>query len=260
MRYAKILFLYFQEGIEQRARNFVYFLLSLFGPLVLILFWRGAHTSGNWNFSAITTYYLFFIIAGALLMAHIEDDVARIDIQEGSLVSYILKPFSYYWTKFFAELPWRVFQGFFGLITLFICIIFFKVHISIATSMFFIIATILSSFLAYILSFSFKMCLGLIALWTTDISGMYQFFDMLAFIFAGYIVPIYLFPHNLQVISYILPFAYMIYFPIAVLQGQLSTQQVLLFLGIQFGWVIIFYAIYTYLWKKGLHQFTGVGQ
>src|SRR5579872_2902526 len=153
MKYLKIFLLYFQNVGEQRARCFVWFLLSLFGPLVLILFWRGAKFTNGITFSEITTYYLFFIIAGALLMSHIEDDVARLDIQEGGLVSFILKPFSYYWTRLFSEIPWRIFQGFFGIITLILCLVLFHIHLSITHSLLFILLGIISSFFAYILSY-----------------------------------------------------------------------------------------------------------
>src|SRR3989344_6250916 len=112
MKYAKIFSLYFQNLLEHKGRSFVWFLMSTFTPFILLLFWKGA-TSGNsqipaiWSYEVIATYYFLLVTASAMLVSHTEGDVARNDIQEGQLSMYITKPFSYYWFKFFEELPWR---------------------------------------------------------------------------------------------------------------------------------------------------------
>src|SRR6266702_2729178 len=122
MRFFKIFFLHFQDVFEQRARSFVFFLISLVNPLILILFWKGATRSSSfhptdWTFSTILSYYLFLTIASALLVSRIEDDVATQDIKQGQLAGYLLRPFPYIWKKFFEEIPQRLLQGMYAFVT-----------------------------------------------------------------------------------------------------------------------------------------------
>src|SRR5438034_7691914 len=127
MRYLKIFLLYSQATLQERAKCFVWFLMSLFNPLVLLLFWRGAvfATHSSWNISSISSYYFLLVVLGAFFMSHVEDGVARIDIQEGNLVSYLLRPFPYLLLTFISEVPYRILQGLMGIIVLFIFLLFF---------------------------------------------------------------------------------------------------------------------------------------
>src|SRR5579859_7403905 len=99
MRYIRIFLLHIEHVFEGRSRAFVWFLTSIIYPLLMTLFWKSATNGGKsiapgWNYSSLVSYYLFTTIAFAFLISHIEEDVSRLDIKEGKLVSYLLRPFS----------------------------------------------------------------------------------------------------------------------------------------------------------------------
>lgn len=262
MRYVKIFFLNFLHVFELRAKTFVYFLLSLTGPFLFLLFWIGAHIVGtsSFNFNTISSYYFLLIVASSLLMCHIENDIGTLDIQEGGMVKYLLKPFPYYWAKFLEEIPWRVLQAGMGLIVLLFLIIFFGKFFSITNSIPLFFITFFASVFAIMLSFTYKVLLGLAAFWLEDINGIFQLSEILIYIFAGFVVPLYVFPKAFEDIAYILPFSYMIYFPIAIIQGRLNVMQSILVLGFQLAWLLILYVLYMFVWAKGRQKFLGVGQ
>src|SRR3989338_3301247 len=177
MRYVKILLLHFENVLEHRMRSLVWFLVSLLNPLLYILFWRGAFQGRSEigpgrTFSSLTSYYFLLTVASAVLTVHIEEDVAAYDIQEGKLVSYLLKPFSYYWFKFFDEINYRILQGSYGLLALVILQLFFGQFIILTNNVVIIILSLVIIFLAYILSFTFKMIIGILAFWMTEIFGI----------------------------------------------------------------------------------------
>lgn len=260
MRYVKIFLLTFQDVFQERARSFVWFLLSLFGPLMMILFWRGANISSA-SFTAISSYYFFLVVGASLLMSHSEENIALIDIQEGRLVTYLLKPLPYFILKWIEELPYRLLQGAFGITTVVLFFIIFHIHLSIMRLN---VANILLSIVIIALAISlvqtYKMCLGFISFWTMDTYGIFQFSEMIIFVFAGFIVPLSFYPTPVALISYILPFSYMIYFPVASVAGFFSTNQLLLIVLGQSIWIILFSLLYKILWKNGVKAFTGVGQ
>lgn len=265
MKYAKIILLHFENLLEHRSRSFVWFLVSAIGCLIYVLFWLAA-TQGkkeiipSWSSFKIISYYLFLLIASVFLTSHIEEDVAKEDIREGLLTKYLLKPFSYYWIKFFEELPYRVLQGFYGVIVLLILYLFFGKIFVLTNDFLIIILSIIIMIFAYFLFFTYKIIIGLIAFWLIDIGGFLQLQEMFILVFAGYVIPLEFLPKWLENIANILPFSYMIYYPIISFEGKLVHSQLIWIILFQAIWLFILILIYNFLWKKGLQKYSAVGQ
>lgn len=264
MRYYKIFSLCFQDVLTDRSRSIVWFLVSISAPLVMILFWKGAFVNlpqiDGWNFQQITSYYLLFILAASMLTAHQEDDVAKGDIQRGNLVTYLLKPISYYSFRLLMELPYRVFQGSIGIICFIILYFIFPQFIALTNSFEILFLAIIVAILGFLLSYTFKLILGILAFWTIDIHGLFNLSEFTILIFGGFIIPISLMPNYLQTISYILPLSYMTYFPVIALIGKLNAIQIVQVICVQIVWLAILIGLYSFLWKKGLQRFSAVGR
>lgn len=263
MGHLKILLLHFEHIIEHRARSFVWFLLALINPLILILFWRGANQEGistQITLPELTTYYFFLIFAVTFLMSHVEEEVAYYDIKQGNLVRYLLRPISYYWIKFYEEIPYRVLQGFYGIIAIIILFIFFGRLVSFTLTPPILILSIVIAILAYFIAFTFKMIVGLLAFWFIEIGGLFNMIEVIIVVFAGFILPISLMSETLKNLANILPFSYIVYFPIYSFLGKFKEPQLLGIILTQFLWLIILLAVYKIMWNKGIKKFTGVGQ
>ncbi len=263
-KFISIFFIYSQVMLTERSRSFVWFLNSLIPPIILYIYWVAALPSsgGNiegWTLSTISSYYFLLIVASTTLLAHIEESVAYLDIQQGEIVQYVLKPFPYYLMNLIYETPYRLLQGSYGIISILIFIFFFKTSFTFTTDLITIFLAILISIFALMLSFTFKMVLGLLAFWFTDTRGLYEIFDAMIIIFAGFLLPITLLPWGLSEVAQILPFSYMIYYPIVSFQGKLSHLQMIQTLAIQISWMLVFGMTYRFLWKRGLKKFTGIG-
>ncbi len=228
----------------------------------MLLFWRGAlndNTQGV-TLSSITSYYFLLVIAGSLLTSHIEEGVAEIDIQEGKLSQYIIRPYSYYWLKTCEELPYRLLQGGYGLLTCLIFVFIFGNFLTLEHDPVHLILSVIIAVMAFLMSFTYKMILGFVAFWTTDTGGFFQLMEITTIIFAGYLMPFELMPTYITKISFAMPFAYMIYFPVTAFQGKYNTSMLLNTIGIQIIWLLIFYVIYKWMWVNGLKKFTAIGQ
>lgn len=254
MRYVRISALYFQHVFQYRGRIFVWFLISLFHPLIYLLFWRGSPE----GFSDVMSYYLLFVVAGGLLFVHVDADAYE-DIVQGQLSSYLMKPSSYLVMKFFSELPWRIIQGFFGTISLIIIAsVFSLVPVSLQPWQMGI--AIVITVLGYVLIFLYKMIILISALWFTDIGGLQQFSEMLLIVLAGFIMPIRYFPNWVASIAYISPFPYTIYFPVTAFQGLVRIEEFFVIVTAQFVWILVLYIVYATLWKNGIKKYSGIGQ
>lgn len=265
MRYVRMLLLHFEEALEYRSRNFVWFLIALINPLIYFAYWHGAlsEKSSATSFMRlpdIASYYFLLIIAGAFLVVHIEEDVAYWDIQQGGLSRHLIKPFSYYWLKFLEEIPWRIVQGVLGVFAFLLLMMLFGQFILLTTNLYILIAAGVSIVFAYLLSFTYKMVLGISTLWFTDYSGLQQLSTVLFLIFAGFVIPIEFLPDTLQSIANILPFAYIIYYPVRAMQGVIDITDLFRIMSIQGIWLCGLLMLYRILWRFGIRKFTGVGQ
>lgn len=260
MRILRIFFLHTREVFEERSRLLVWFLIGLISPLILILFWRGANNLGGWTIEEITSYYFLVITVRVFVMSHHEERVALIDIKEGGLTAYLLKPFSYFWIRFFGEFSYRFVQGLFGFLLLFIIVKLLPSYFIFANSVVVILLSMIILFLALFLTFTFKTIVGILAFWMTDARGSFEVVEVLLTLFAGYLMPLAFFPPLIQKFVFFTPFPYMIYLPVIAIEGKLSVLQLIQMAGGQIIWIGIFYFLYHKLWLAGVKKYTAVGQ
>jgi ABC-2 type transport system permease protein len=207
----------------------------------------------------LTAYYILIIPVGALVMSHIEENIAYIDIQEGSLVNYLIKPYPYLFAKLFLELPYRIIQGCIALVVIGAIRVLLPSQFSMIT--FNTIGVgVISLVLAFLLTFSFKVASSLLTFWLIEYRGVQQIFEILLIVLAGYTLPLHFFPQPFQSIVTMLPFAGMIYAPIMTLTGGLTGNELYHMFALQVIWIVIFIGIYRVLWYFGLRSYTGVGK
>lgn len=265
MRYFRIFLLHFQQAFENRGRSLIWLLLAIINPLLVLSYWLGVYHSktggiAGWSLSSVTSYYFLLMFAGSFLIAHVEYDVAVVDIQEGGLGKYLLRPFSYFWHYFLGELAWRVMQGTFSLLVLALFILLLGKFVPLVSSPHLIIGAIITAILGLFLSFIFKMIVGFSAFWLTDFHGLQSISEIIILIFGGFVMPLEFYPPFIAEIAKALPFAYMVYYPVIALQGKLPLIPLLGVIGMQLVWIGVLLALYKYLFIKGTRLFTGVGQ
>jgi ABC-2 type transport system permease protein len=97
------------------------------------------------------------------------------------------------------------------------------------------------------------------AFWTTRVSAINQTYFVLLLFFSGQLAPLSLYPALIQKISAILPFRWMISFPLQLLLGQLSAGQALEGLAAQAAWVLSSYFLFRVIWRAGVRVYSAVG-
>jgi ABC-2 type transport system permease protein len=68
-----------------------------------------------------------------------------------------------------------------------------------------------------------------------------------------------LFPHWLQQIASVLPFRWMLSFPVELVLGRLTPLQALEGLGAQVVWVILSLALIRFVWRAAVRVYSAVG-
>ncbi len=113
--------------------------------------------------------------------------------------------------------------------------------------------------LAIAIRFLVEWSLGLTAFWTTQMSAVIQVYYVGLFFLSGQMGPLALFPAPVQVLAQLLPFQWMLAFPVQLLLGQLDQHAIVLGLIAQTIWLCLSLAMMTVLWHRGLRRYSGMG-
>jgi ABC-2 type transport system permease protein len=113
--------------------------------------------------------------------------------------------------------------------------------------------------LAWLLRFFWGYWLALLAFWAARADALLAVQDSLIFLLAGQVAPISLLPVILQNMAKLLPFRYMVSFPVEVFVGQLTPTELLAGAAIQIGWLLVAVGLSAVMWHAGLRRYSAVG-
>ncbi len=114
-------------------------------------------------------------------------------------------------------------------------------------------------FLAFLVRFLLEWTLANAAFWTTRVSALNQTYFVLVLFLSGQLAPLTLFPYPIQVLAALLPFRWLIGFPVELVLGRLTLVEGLAGLGAQVVWLVIALALVRVTWRAGLRMYTAVG-
>jgi ABC-2 type transport system permease protein len=112
---------------------------------------------------------------------------------------------------------------------------------------------------AYLVRTMLLWLLGMVTIWTTRGSAIFQTYVMAELLLSGRLVPLKLMPHWAQTLAAWLPFKWTFYFPIQALVGDLSTASLLGGLGMQALWTAIGVGLVYVCFRASVKHYSAVG-
>ena len=116
--------------------------------------------------------------------------------------------------------------------------------------------------LSFLLGFFLEACIGLIAFWFLEVTSLMFIYMLMNFFLSGHMFPLELLPEepiNFRLWLDFLPFKYLAYFPAAVFLGKIEGTALYTGLAIEAGWVLFFFGLSRYLWRRGVKRYSGFG-
>jgi ABC-2 type transport system permease protein len=110
-----------------------------------------------------------------------------------------------------------------------------------------------------LIEFFAQAIIGTSAFWITQATSLAEAWFLLRSILSGWIVPIDLFPPAITSALMWLPFRYCLSFPIEIVMGRLSIEQIGIGLVIQYAWAVGFLVLFRRMWQRGLKHYGAVG-
>ncbi len=130
-----------------------------------------------------------------------------------------------------------------------------ELHVTVRDALVFIPALAL----AWALRFLWGYWLALLSFWATRADALLSLQESLIFLIGGQVAPVALLPDLMQKAAVVLPFRYMVAFPVEVLTGQLSPTELWTGFTFQAGWLFVALTLFLVVWRAGLKRYSAVG-
>ncbi len=233
--------------------NFISFL-----PIILIFLTLGFNQYiGNYSGNDLVIYYIAAFVVSSLTYPNIRYEIVN-DIHSGNLSNILILPFNY---NIYIIIETLISNLIFMITTLVFTSILFAINyinlsmISLGNFLFFMLFLLFGTSLSIILGSLFSIT----AFWTERVYGFAEFLEYVIPLAMGAILPLSLFPDIIKNILLYLPFSYLSYIPVNIMLGKFSIDEILLHLYLLLTWNLILLALYSYLWRRGLKVYRGIG-
>lgn len=215
------------------------------------------NTIGNYTFAQMIFYYI--LVSCVYQMTRPDMGTILREIYEGTLTKFLVYPVSFISFKLSSHAAHMTLVALQLLFGIGVFSIFFNISDVITATYLEILLSIFALLIAGYLFFMIMTCLELLSFWLESAWALCIMLEFIVNLFGGKILPLALFPDWLKAISDILPFRYLVSFPVEVLQGHVSGSELYLSFIIALCWCGIFSTIAKIIWEKGSYQYTGTG-
>jgi ABC-2 type transport system permease protein len=249
----------FAEAVAYRA-EFLVWLLSTNMPLVMLALWTAVARDapvGRFGQRDFVAYYLATLVVRLLTGAWVIWEV-NFEIRQGTLAFRLLRPLHplvAYAAENVAAMPLRIAISLPIAIGALLAVGGGKVtHDPLLLAIFPV--AVLGGWLITFLAMSI---IGSLAFWVDQAGSLFEIWLGLFGVFSGYLIPLELFPRWVEALARVLPFRYMLAFPVEMVIGMTPRPRALLELAIQWTFILVLALGAREAWRLGLRRFAAFG-
>lgn len=225
--------------------------------IVYIFVWQAIYNqtgdAGGFTISQLVTYYILTALIRPIALWGLNEDMAY-SIRTGKINKELLNPITYFQYYFGMNLGEMTFALIVGVASFIICSIFWTITLPVNLTSFILFVIVIM--LGIPITFFIQMIVGTVGFYSSSIWGMEILKNAVITIFSGIIAPITLFPIWFQKIANILPFKDLIYTPINIWLGQVSTNEIIFVILKQLIWIFILYVIAKIFFNYSIKKIT----
>jgi len=249
-----------QQQLQYRVELSIWLIARVLNPVIYLLVWSAVARANGGAVNSLSSGELVAYFLAELLVNFVTDTTVmwkyEYRVRNGKLSLLLLHPLHPIHVDLAENIATKAVNSLVLWPALMLLTWLFKPvwHISLVALLFIIPALLL----AYALRFLAEWTLAMAAFWTTRASALNQGYLVVLLFLSGQIAPLTLLPQPLQGLATLLPFRWMLAFPIAVITGQLTLQASLAGLLVQGCWLIALLLLCMSVWHLGVRHYSAV--
>lgn len=259
-KYITLFYINWQNSLQYRFSLVIYILGYSLYIGVLLYLWSAIYSEGqsvgNYTLSQLITYYLLQLLINSVIFSYISWDIIN-NIKDGHFSNFLIKPLDYFLYWFTINLSGKILEAIFVVMAVGLISGFFWGYFSFPERFITFVYFLISVMLGIVLAFELDFCVGMITFWLTQVRTFKFMLQSLILFFAGAMLPLDLFPGILSGIADILPFRYLVFFPVSVYLGKIDNPWPSF--AILTVWILVFYGIARLLLIRGIKRYEAVG-
>lgn len=247
------------EAVAYRA-EFLVWLLSTNMPLVMLALWSAVARDGpvgRFDQAGFAAYYLAALVVRLMTGAWVVWQL-NFEIRQGTLSFRLLRPIHplvAYAVENVAAMPVRLAVSLpVALVALAIVGREHVTHDPLLWALFPV--TIVG---AWLITYLAMAAVGTLGFHFESATSLFDVWLGLFGVFSGYLVPLELYPAWVGQAARVLPFRYMLAFPVEMVTGTLARREALVQLGVQWAFVALLAAVAAGMWRLGIRRFSAAG-
>jgi ABC-2 type transport system permease protein len=247
------------EIVAYRA-EFLVWILTTNMPLVMLAIWHAVAADGpvgRFDQREFTAYYLGVLSVRLLTSTWVVWQMSM-EIRDGTLSARLLRPIHplfAYAAQHLAGVPMRA-----VVISPILVIMIVAAGDRLALRDPTMIAIFAASLLgAWLLIFFTMVLVGALAFFVESAIAVFELWLAVHAIFSGYLVPLEALPSWIGRAAAVLPFRFMLGFPVEILVGLVGPAAAARQLCVQWGYVLMLFAAAMLVWRHGVRRFAAFG-
>ena len=251
----------FAAMLQYRASLVIWMIGHVLEPLVYLIVWSTVSNAqggsvGDYSTREFAAYFILLLLVNHVSYTWIMYEF-EYRIREGLLSSALLKPVHPIHSDIAANVSSKLITMPMMLVVAAVLTALF--HPLAAPAPWAIAAAIPVLFLAFLVRFLLEWTLAQAAFWTTRVNALNQTYFVLVLFLSGQLAPLTLFPYPVQVVATLLPFRWLIGFPVELLLGRLTPMDALVGFGAQAIWLVVSLFLVRIVWRAGVRIYSAVG-
>jgi ABC-2 type transport system permease protein len=247
------------EIVAYRA-EFVVWILTTNMPLVMLAIWHAVAADGpvgRFDQKQFTAYYLGVLTVRLITSTWVVWQMSM-EIRDGTLSSRLLRPIHpifAYAAQHLAGVPMRALVVS-PIIAIMVAAAGDRLALHDPKLMLIFTVSLLG---AWLLIFFTMVLVGALAFFVDSAIAVFELWLAVHAIFSGYLIPLEALPSWIGRAAAVLPFRFMLGYPVEILIGLLTPAAALRQLAVQWGYVLVLYALAMLVWRTGLRRFAAFG-
>lgn len=260
-KYITVFKLSWQNILQYRLNFLMGRVRNIILLLTLYFLWTTVFKKPNEFFGFTREQIITYVLVGnffySLIFVHSDNDIADA-VASGRLSSFLIRPISYLFYWFVRRIASRLMNILMTTLESAVFVLLVKPELQLPTPQNLLLAFV-SVIFAVLLFTSLDFSAGTLSFWTLRAYGPRFFLRMLMDFTSGRMFPLSILPQTLFTVLNVLPFSFLIFFPLNLYQGRPDSLGVFCGFGLQLIWVGLSFLLMKELWQRGLRRYEAVG-